>query len=230
MGHEGRILAAAYSPEEPLVVTVGDGPLRVWDASSGACLATFEDFSGAFTVAFVAGGTHIVSWEFDGCPHVRDLRTGWVVGDVDVAEASALLRATAFSPGGAFIAVDFNDATREGSLEDPEAGLMESQTRQDSRKLRTEVLASLAFTADEHGGPRLWDARTGATIAELDFPDVNVIAARFSDDGKRLTTLGHDYKLRTIDVSFESRSVEELGRLMEERVPYRFVDGEVVAR
>lgn len=229
VGHEGRILAAAYSPEEPLVVTVGDGPLRVWDASSGACLATFEDFSGAFTVAFVAGGTHIVSWEFDGCPHVRDLRTGWVVGDVDVAEASALLRATAFSPGGAFIAVDFNDATREGSLEDPEAGLMESQTRQDSRKLRTEVLASLAFTADGYG-PRLWDARTGATIAELDFPDVNVIAARFSDDGKRLTTLGHDYKLRTIDVSFESRSVEELGRLMEERVPYRFVDGEVVAR
>ncbi|NJL29504.1 MAG: NACHT domain-containing protein, partial [Thermoanaerobaculia bacterium] len=67
LGHTGSVRTVAWSPDDRLIVSgSNDGSLKLWDAASGALLATFEGHAGGVTsVAWDPQGQRIASASYD---------------------------------------------------------------------------------------------------------------------------------------------------------------------
>jgi WD40 repeat protein len=88
-GHDGRVLAARYSPDgRRLATTCQDGSVRLWDPASGALLQTLRSPTGfSNTVCFTVLEKRLllVSAEEDQTVRVWDTATGKVVQVLDGA-------------------------------------------------------------------------------------------------------------------------------------------------
>jgi len=96
-GHMGPINACAFSPDgEAIVSASADGTLKLWDAETGVCEATFEGHDGAVgACAFSPDGETIVSGGDDGTLKFWDARAGAegaaAEGHADEVDADAFL-------------------------------------------------------------------------------------------------------------------------------------------
>ncbi|XRB18787.1 EF-hand domain-containing protein [Pseudoscourfieldia marina] len=77
-GHSDGVTSASYSADGTRIVSASlDKNVRVWDATTGACLSVLEGHSGDVTSAsYSADGTRIVSASWDKSIRVWDAMTG----------------------------------------------------------------------------------------------------------------------------------------------------------
>ena len=80
LGHSGRVLALATSPDGRFIVSGGDHSLRVWNASTGQLARMLGPLQGSVCgLAFREGSTQVLAMEGGGSDktvHVWDLETG----------------------------------------------------------------------------------------------------------------------------------------------------------
>ena len=101
----------AFSPRGDLIATGSwDNTARIWDAATGACLATLAGHAGTVeAVAFSPSGKLLATASGDATARVWNVATGAHL--VTLAGHDYTVRAVAFSPSGALLATASSDAT-----------------------------------------------------------------------------------------------------------------------
>jgi WD40 repeat protein len=201
-GHEGKVNAAAFSPDERRIATVGaDGTLRLWDASTGKQIATRATRAEALAVAFgedgrlmatggVANGRGEVKvWDGDG----RQL--------LGAGDHTSGVVSVAFSPDSRRLV----SGHRNGAVKLSDVATGEVRWEQMPRS----VPAMVAFSpdgrrvaaADGWSKVRVWEAATGKEQHVLTGANTQVQCVRFSPDGQRLVSSGDSSTVTVWDVT-----------------------------
>jgi WD40 repeat protein len=216
-GHTGNITKAIFSPDGKLIATASaDGTAVVWNLDDGSRLVLRGHTSTVNQVAFSPDGKLLATASEDSTARIwdaengkeRTLLTGW--------EYSA--RSITFSHDGSKVAV-----TLSGSIEvwSVAAGakltVMQAKPMPNPRMFPPAPNAAI-FSLDDRlilsslsdGTARLWDAVTGAFVADLggppevegpySIPPLVTDAAVFLGDGKLVMTTGPNSTRRLWDI------------------------------
>lgn len=230
-GHESSVRHAEFSPEGHHVVTAGDDHLaRLWDPRDGRLISELKGHSGGvLSAVFSPDGRLIVTASDDHTARVWDSERGQLIASLR-GHGDSVLKAV-FSPDGHRVATASLDNTARvwnagdgaliSELKGHEKSVMSAMFSPDGRRI---VTASYDHTA------RVWEADSGWLIAELKGHGSYVMSAAFSPDGRRIVTASHDHTARLWDASPETRTAEDLAKLIRCHVPARFerIDSNVI--
>jgi WD40 repeat protein len=102
MTHDDKVHSVAFSPDGHLLASgSGDRTVKIWDASTGTCIRTFEGHSGSvYAIAFSPDGRLLASGGDDNSLRLWDLSSGQCVNMFGISVSYAI----AFSPDGSVIA------------------------------------------------------------------------------------------------------------------------------
>ena len=190
-GHGGVVNALAYFPDGRSILSGTYGrPLRLWDATSGRLVRSFDDRLNAVTsLTFSSDGLRVLVC-FDATYGLWDVATGHLVRTFDEgATASALspegrtvLTASPAGMSGSNIrTLKLWDASTGGllhTMEIPEQdGVAAVAFAPDGRS---------ALTAGFAGALRHWDVTTGTLIRTFEGHSATVLSVAFSADGRSI--------------------------------------------
>ncbi|XRB25343.1 EF-hand domain-containing protein [Pseudoscourfieldia marina] len=201
-GHSGGVTSASYSADGTRIVSASqDKTVRVWDATTGACISVLEGHSGAVTSAsYSADGTRIVSASYDKTVRVWDATTG---ASLSVLEGhSGRVTSASYSADGTRIvsaSADKNvrvwDATTGACL-----SVLEGHSR-DVLSASYSADGTRIVSASVDKSVRVWDATTGACISVLEGHSDEVNSASYSADGTRIVSASDDKTVRVWDAT-----------------------------
>jgi WD40 repeat protein/uncharacterized caspase-like protein len=202
IGHAKALSSVAFSPDGTKVLTGShDNTARLWDASTGALVRSFEGHAWAvWSVAFSPDGTKVLTGSDDSTARLWDASTGALVHTFE-GHAEAVL-SVAFSPDGTKVLTGSADKTAR--LWDAKTGTLVR-----SFEGHAEVLWSVAFSPDgtkvltgsADKTARLWDASTGALVRAFEGHAEAVLSVAFSPDGMKVLTGSFDATARLWDAS-----------------------------
>jgi WD40 repeat protein len=111
VGHTGLVSSAAFSPDGARIVTASwDATARVWDARTGAALATLSGHKAwVHSAAFNPDGTRVVTASWDKTARIWDAATG--ANLATLSGHTGPVNGAAFSPDGSRIVTASNDNT-----------------------------------------------------------------------------------------------------------------------
>ena len=222
---------AAFSRDSTRVVTASsDGTGRVWRTDTGALVAQLDGhLDRVVWAAFSNDGARVVTASNDKTAMVWDARTGAQLASLE-GHTAALIKAT-FSPDGTRVLTASDDHTAK--LWDARTGALVT-----SFDGHSERVVHAAFSPDSDGARvltlsvdrtvKLWDTRTGALLTSLDGHAGYLFEILFSPDGARITTGSNDGTLGIWDVHLETRTPQEVQRIISARDPWTFSNGRLV--
>jgi WD40 repeat protein len=198
-GHSERVTTAVFSPDGNHVVTSGDHTARIWEATTGRIEGVVRESSVVYDAAFSPDGHRLIVsslggsslWHIDGRPQL--------IGRLPAGNPRRRA-VTAFSA----------DGRRIVSASDGIGLVWDAGIARPLAQLQGIVgTGGLAFSRDRGrivgttrgsggAGAAIWDAHTGALIAELPVRGVNDVA--LSSDGKVLAVAADDSIVRIFDV------------------------------
>lgn len=192
-GHDRGVHHCSFSPDGRFIASVGGG-LRIWDAATGAAIATIPWNSGwEYSCGFSPDGKTLVATRSDGPPVVFEVPSGRVIHLLD--GHTTAVWSCAFSPDGNLIASCGDD----GILK-----IWDAATGNEVATLigHTDAVAVCAFhpqgerivSASWDASLRIWDFRTGRTMVELAADPANgcsghkhgVTLCAYTPDGKTI--------------------------------------------
>ena len=196
IGHEGSVSSAVYAADGSVLVTAGsDGTARLWDPSSGAEIARFEDTSiqDASLSPDRTLGDHGVS------PAVWDVSSGRTVTRLDPRDGSESYPSAAFDPDGRLVVVGGSNGT--ATLFDAGTGSIVRRFVHSrlSSQLNAAVAAvafssdgSLLATASADSKAKLWSVATGELLRTFEEHTSPVNSVAFGPEGERVVTSSLD--------------------------------------
>ncbi|MCL7454095.1 MAG: hypothetical protein M8467_13710 [Anaerolineae bacterium] len=204
--HYGGI-GRSWSPIDDRFITTGfDGTARIWDATSGEALLTFEGHGGREVTSadWSPDGKRIVTSCGDGDALVWDATAGEVLLTLHVEEASWMTRA-AWSPDGKRI-VTYSEDTTGGRVWDASNGgllLTFSGHTASVFGLDWSATRERLLTVSNDGTARIWDAGTGAELLSYSFGP-QLTEGAWSPDMKQIALSAADGKVRIVDVHWNT--------------------------
>ena len=197
VGHNGAVVAAAFSPDGTRVVTESrDNTARLWDARTGAPLATLSGHTNS--AAFSPDGTRVLTASDDDAARLWDARTGAALATL--SGHTGAVYSAAFSPDGTRIVTASRDNTAR--VWDARTGAALATLSGHTNRVHSAAFSpdgTRVVTASDDDTARLWDARTGAPLATLFGHTDPVYSAVFSPDGTRVVTASFDRTARLWD-------------------------------
>jgi WD40 repeat protein len=203
-GHKGDVHAAAFSPDESRLATIGDDlTVRLWDTRTGASLGGWKAHEvKALAVAFSADGRLVATggrsheggevkvWDGDGrlVLGVRDHPTGVV--------------SVAFSPDRRRLLSGDDGGTVK--VRDAETGKVLWETGPGGPSASATFSPDGRWVAAGGGKARVWDAATGAELHTLTGSPGGLECVRFSPDGQRLVAAGNEIILWDVTTGQEA--------------------------
>jgi len=209
----GRAVGYDFPPATMEIVNLASG--RVLHLVGPVC-----DYFGWTSYAFSPDGSLLAAISGCGQLEVWNTSTGRRVGQLVSFGFVTNIGPVRFSPSGKQLAVA--NSTNDGQVTildtatDHTVAVLTAHTRQ-VQDLAYSPDSALLATASIDGTARIWDARTGQELRELDHPDaVNNVA--FSPDGKSVATLDFDGSIRIWDACAACQNAGALLAIAEKRV------------
>jgi Tol biopolymer transport system component len=172
----------------------------LWDAASGAALATFDGHTSEVdSAAFSPDGMWVVTASSDGTARLWDAASGAALATFEGHTDD--VRSAAFSPDGKWVVTASRDGTAR--LWDAASGAALATFWGHTGRVFNAAFSpdgKRVVTASHDGTARLWDASNGTALATLEGHASWVWTAAFSRDGKRVVTAG-DQTARLWDAS-----------------------------
>jgi WD40 repeat protein len=203
-GHEGGVVAVAFTPDGKRVVSLsGQRVVKTWDATRDPEMVVFRQGRGASHAALGPDGRYVAAAANDVTARVWDTATGLELLKLDDKYEDS--RQVAFSPDGKHLAVAIKQGWLGGvRIVDAKTGrpvgtLPQQAAAPPMAKPGTNLWTgppcfSLAYSPDGKrlaaGGldriVRVWDVATGKELFRLGPHAGTVSGVAFSNDGKRL--------------------------------------------
>jgi hypothetical protein len=211
VSHDRAVNAVAFSPDDHRLATASDDrTARIWDATSGALLATLTHDTAVRGVAFSVNGRRLATASRGGTARIWDATSGARSPLADVTHH--FLAGMALSPDGRRLATTSNDETAR--IWDLRSG------RQLVALVHEGVVRGVAFSSDGRrlatagadGVGWVWDVGSARRLAEFAHP--RLWGAAFTRSGRLLVTVGADAVARV----WELRSGRLLVALVHEGV------------
>jgi WD40 repeat protein len=195
-GHRALVNDVRFAPCGGRVASASsDHTARVWDAETGACLATLEghrdDVNG---VAWSPDGARVATASFDGSARIFDAATGALLAELSGHDGD--VNGVAWSPDGTLLATASDDRTvRLFAPTGEPRGVLRGHTDwvdQVAFSPDGKLLASASLDRSV----RVWDVTSGACVAVLGGHGCTVKAVAWSPDGTELASAAYDKRIR----------------------------------
>jgi WD40 repeat protein len=216
-GHTGNVYSVCYSPDGSRLAGASGLEVKVWDARSGAEVATLRGHTDSVTVvAYSPDGSRLASASGDKTIKLWDARSG--------AELATLpghtdqVRRVCYSPDGSRLASASLDNTVK--LWDAHSGAEVATLRGHTGAVTVVAYSPdgsrLASTSGDNFNPgevKVWDAKSGAEVATLRGHTGYVSSVAYSPDGSRLASASGEFD-KTGEVKlWDARSGAEVATL-----------------
>ncbi|EIW76928.1 WD40 repeat-like protein [Coniophora puteana RWD-64-598 SS2] len=204
---DASVWSVAYSPDGSLIGSGGIHGLKLWDATTGECIAAIPSHgttSGSINlyITFSPDGSHLATVSRDHLIRVINVEERRLAFK-PIAGHKAGIRCVAYSPDGSLLASASDDHTLR--IWDATSGKL----RKGPLKGHKLAVSSVAFSADGQrvlstsadGTVCIWDISTGKVVVGPLFGHSPEVTATFSPDGKRFVIGDHDGTVRMWDAA-----------------------------
>jgi WD40 repeat protein/predicted Ser/Thr protein kinase len=198
-GHTRYVYSIAFAPAgDRLYSGAWDRTARIWDAASGACLATLHDGADIKALAVSPDGRRLLTGHgTTAAIAIRDTETGLVT---NVLAARHGANAIAFDASGDRAVVAQYD--KRAVIVDLATGAIVTELTGHADGVRSAAWrGALIATGSEDRTARLWDARTGRVRHVLSGHEGALFAVALAPDGTRLATGAADSTVRIWDTA-----------------------------
>jgi WD40 repeat protein len=226
-GHKAQVNSAAFSQDGSLIVTGAlDETVRIWNATTGACLFTFKSKSGGVRIAtFTPDGKHVFAtgdgnaytWIAGGFRSrgIQDpvfgqiwrVDTGTEVRVLKWSQNRPQMQSVSFSPDGKYLlAASFNTVDIFDIWQGGDGKPLRTLKGHDANwtqvhDARFSRDGSRIVTAANDNTARIWETATGKELAVLRGHTRPVTKALFSPDGRLVLTALEDHTAAVWDAA-----------------------------
>jgi WD40 repeat protein len=187
-----ELSSGSFSPGGVTIVTSQGKTARIWDARSGAEIATMQGHeSNVSTAVFSPDGARMVTASEDKTARIWDTRSG---AEIAVLQGHESEVATAeFSPDGTRVLTTSGDSTARvwDALATTQIRVLQGHESNVSTAVFSPDGARIVTASEDKTG-RVWDARSGAEVAVLRGHEGRLLSVAFSPDGAWIVTASED--------------------------------------
>ncbi len=205
-GHSSAVCSAEFNCAGDRIVTASmDGTAKIWDVTSGRCIATLEGHRGdrvdVRSAHFNVVGDKIVTASMDGTAKIWDVATGRCITTLE--GHTGWVFSARFNVAGDKIVTASEDRTAK--VWSVETGtwecirILEGHSNR-VRSAQFNVAGDRIVTASMDGTAKIWDVISGEGISTLERSHSDVSSAVFNVAGNRIVTASRDGTAKIYDV------------------------------